>query len=152
MTPQERGYWFENEVVWALKKLQAESPCVYHRFPDSKSARNIIAAQPGDHLLIAAGRAYLIEEKASTKHSSFRSCTSMVSPHQKGSHIKWLRAGGRSLFFFYSEQEALAEIWDGLYLVTAWQTGTRLHKDAKPLAVVPIDGLEQAIKGVVYEK
>ncbi len=46
------GKWAEAQVEeWLERQSRAQAGFAYHRYPDSRSARNVIAAQPADFLV-----------------------------------------------------------------------------------------------------
>lgn len=145
MTPQQLGYWFEDKVRDALASIQKYEPSMFHRFTDSKAARNTVAAQPGDHMLLISGRAVLIEEKASTKHTSMRSCLTMLKDKQVAFHRKWHRSGNPSIVAFYSKVNDGIELWNGKLIAYHRVAGQRLSASDKPLAVCTLKTLEKTL-------
>lgn len=121
------GGWFEQECEKYLKPLCSKRGKMFYKFPDSKSSRGLVTAQPGEFMLLFENGAALIECKASKKHSSFRSCmSSMVRDSQYGWHKRWYLSGNPSFFVFYSEKAEIIEIWDGRDIVEA-------RSNSKPL-------------------
>ena len=144
-SPQGWGYWFEDKVRDILKEIQSSTPSAYHRFTDSKAARNMVAAQPGDHMLLIPGKAVLIEEKASTKHHSFKSCLTMIENRQIAFHRIWHRAGHPSLVIFHSVESEQIEIWDGKLVAKHRVAGKRMGMTEKPIAVCYLKSLKQTL-------
>ena len=135
LSPQALGYWFEDKVRDALKEIQQAKPATFHRFTDSKAAKTIVAAQPGDHMLLIPDKAVLIEEKASTKHESVRSCLTMIDTLQIAFHRKWHRAGHPSIVIFYSDLTDRIELWDGTLVAKHRVAGKRMGINDNPIAV-----------------
>lgn len=121
------GGWFEDNCSPLFKSGCLKRGRMFYPFPDSRSSRGTVSAQPGEYMLLLAGGAVLLELKASAKHKTFRSCmSSMVRDSQYGWHKKWHLSGSLSLFLFYSDSEQKVEVWDGRTIVQA-------RRDAKPL-------------------
>lgn len=148
MTPQQLGYWFEDKVRDALVAIQEKVPSMFHRFVDSKAARNTVAAQPGDHMMLIESKAVLIEEKASTKHKSMRSCMTMLKNGQVAFHRKWHRSGNPSIVAFYSQVNDSVELWNGKLVIYHRVAGQRMASSDKPMAVCKLKDLEQTLLDV----
>lgn len=155
---QKIGVWFEGEVETALKEIQATQAAMWHRFTDSKAARNLVKAQPGDHMLIIWGIPILIEEKCSIKYDSLRKGFSALWPKkQAAKHRLWHRAGGPSLIIFCDYDQAVAldfhrvEIWKGEPLARARSTGSPISKHIKPEVEGVVNTLEQDILKVITD-
>ncbi len=58
-----RGKSTEKKVEAFLKAANSKANISYIRFPDSRSARNFLAAQPADFLAVASGTPIFIEVK-----------------------------------------------------------------------------------------
>lgn len=142
------GNWFEGEVQDALKELQATKPCAWHRFTDSKAARSLVQAQPGDHMLVAGGLAILIEEKASMKYDNLRSGFSSLWPKkQAAKHRIWHRAGGPSWVIFCdydqsgAESDNCVEVWPGRPLADARAIGVKIPTNVEPILTCRVNSL-----------
>jgi len=124
------GKWFEDQCSYIFKKMCSKRGRMFYSFPDSRSSRGLIPAQPGEYMLLIGFGAGLIELKASLKHKSFRSCmSSMVRDSQYGWHKRWHLSNNPSVFVFYSEKENIIELWDGRDIVHARSIGKPLVKD-----------------------
>ena len=125
------GKWFEAKVYAALQEIQSKHPAMVHRFPDARSARNPLPAQPGDHFLLAPGMSILIEEKCSGTHASLRAgFSSLWDKRQAAMHRKWLRAGHPSWVMFCNYQTDHVEIWRGEDIALARSKGERIPAKA----------------------
>lgn len=149
---QKIGAWFEGEVEMALKEIQATQAAMWHRFTDSKAARNLVKAQPGDHMLLIWGMPILIEEKCSLKHDSLRHGFSAMWPKkQAAKHRLWHRADAPSLVIFCNYNQRIpetympTEIWDGRSLAMARSQGKPIEKIMYPMVEGQINTLEQDI-------
>jgi len=145
MTAQQLGYWFEDQVRDTLKEIQRTYPSMFHRFTDSKAARNTVAAQPGDHMWLVDGKAFLIEEKASKKYKSLRSCLTMVSDKQIAFHRKWIRSGNPTLVLFYSDLDDTIEIWKGMMVAEHRVAGKPIPKTLPPLYRCKMPEIQDAL-------
>ncbi len=145
LSPQALGYWFEDKTRDKLKEIQETKPSAFHRFTDSKAAKTIVAAQPGDHMLLIPNKAVLIEEKASTKHESFRSCLTMIENKQIAFHRIWHRAGHPSLVLFYSDLTDKIEIWDGTLVAKHRVEGKRMRINDNPIAICDLRTLTDTL-------
>ncbi len=122
------GRWFEDQCSVPLITLCTKRGRMFYKFPDTRSSRGLIPAQPGEFMILIGGKAILIECKASAKHKTFRSCMSgMVRDSQYGWHKRWQLSGNPSVFLFYSEVVNAIEVWDGETILLA-------RKNKKPLA------------------
>ena len=145
LSPQMLGYWLEDRVRDSLKEIQQTKPSMFHRFTDSKAAKTIVAAQPGDYMLPLPNGAILIEEKASTKHESFRSCLTMIGNNQIAFHRKWHRAGHPSIVVFYSDLNDRIEIWNGKLVAKHRIEGKRMGVHDNPIAVCDLKTLTDTL-------
>ena len=142
---QDLGYDFQDRVQKAIFEIQEFQPAMAHRFVDSKAAGNLISAQPGDHMLLRPGAAWLIEEKHSTIHESLRNgLSSMFKDQQPAQHFKWHRAGHPSLVIF-CYQMSMVEFWDGKLVTKKRMEGTRLLKSDQPISRVPLCDLKETL-------
>lgn len=97
----ERWRKFENDVHDYLREQAKERALIVHRFYDSKSAGDMLPAQPGDFLVIYQAMPILLELKSSEVFDSLRSCfSSHVSSAQIAFHRLWRRAGAQTWFLF----------------------------------------------------
>lgn len=126
------GYELEDELKAIFKELQETNPIFWHQFPDTKSARNFIAAQPSDFLVGSPfAPMALVEAKASEMKPSLAACAkAAIRPSQIGMHMKWHRAGYPSLFIFYCQADNVVELWEGSYVVSCISAGTRMKSTA----------------------
>ena len=157
---QKIGNWFEGVVQDALKELQATHPCAWHRFTDSKAARSLVQALPGDHLLIAGGLAILIEEKASIKYDNLRSGFSSLWPKKQAApHRIWHRGGAPSWIIFCDYDESnrdeldnCVEVWPGRPLAEARAQGLKIPVNVEPILTCRASSLvENLWTCVLYE-
>lgn len=140
------GSWFEDKVAGALKEIQDTHKSTFHRFPDSKAARNLLSAQPGDHQFMYEGMTILLEEKCSEAHSSLRGGFSALwDKRQAGFHRKWHRAGIPSAVLFCDYCAKDVEIWDGIQIATARVEGERVPAEVEPIVTCPIKTLTQGL-------
>jgi len=134
------GNWFEGVVQEALKEIQATHPATWHRFTDSKAARSIVQAQPGDFLFVYGGVPILIEAKCSLKYDNLRSAFSSMWPkRQAAMHRKWHRAEAPSWLVFCdyeeenrNERDNCVEIWPGIPLAAARSIGAKVPINVEP--------------------
>ena len=146
------GNWFEGVIQDALKEIQATHPATWHRFTDSKAARSIVQAQPGDFLFIYGGVPILIEAKCSIKYDNLRSGFSSLWPkRQAAMHRKWHRAEAPSWIIFCDydetnkyEHDNCAEIWQGVPLASARSIGQKIPINVEPMTC-RVSGLEKAL-------
>jgi hypothetical protein len=129
------GDWvaLEDEVESVLKALQRLHPVAYLRLYDSKSAGNLIPAQPSDFIASHKGtsgtKLLFIEAKFSEVHESLYSCFSNnVGAGQLASARIWTRAGAYYIFLFYSNVSGLVEVWEGVHCAECRSSGSRLNK------------------------
>lgn len=94
------GTWLQDKVYDILSRRQSLSPGFVYRFPDTKSARNRIANQPGDYQWIQPDTpAVLIECKSTSDSTPLKKMlATSESKQQLGKHRIWHRAGGESLY------------------------------------------------------
>jgi hypothetical protein len=86
------GKWAEKSVQdWLSIRSDADSRFAFHRFPDARSARGALAAQPSDNLVIHRGTVTFLEVKESAE--KVRLPRSKVS--QYGALMKMSWAGAR---------------------------------------------------------
>ena len=128
LPPHKLGAWFEGQTQDRLKWFQENKHLMFHRFPDSKSAGNIIAAQPSDYLVGSPLAAWLVEVKASKVHKSLRSCAANAIRQEQvvKAHL-WMRSGLRSVFIFISVTGGVIEVWDGRHVVAQRFEGKPLN-------------------------
>lgn len=88
-----RGKSTEKKVENFLKSLNCKANVAYLRFPDSRSARNFLAAQPADFLVICNGVPVFIESKH--LNASYRLTKNKVSQH--AALAKFNAAGAKAL-------------------------------------------------------
>ncbi len=147
------GKWFEDKVQDALKQIQSKHTAMFHRFPDTRAARNILPAQPGDHMLIMNGMAILIEEKCSDVHASLRNGFSALFPKEEAAqHRKWHRAGMPSWILFCNYSNKQVELWQGYRLATLRATGLRIPKDFRPTVRCDLADLESCILSMAQKE
>lgn len=110
------GAEFEGQVQDRLDKLKNMSLLSYVRLYDTKSTGrkgHTLPRQPGD-FIVAAGRAHLLEVKASEKYETFTQCyRNMVEPHQAAAARLWRKSGNLSWFLFWSLPAQRLELWSG---------------------------------------
>lgn len=122
-TEKNIGKWFETSLVMpAFAGLARQIGLYYHRFLDTHAAGSHVPNAPGDYYAMLRGMPILVECKASIKHMSLKGCLAdAVEDHQVGTHRLWIKAGGVSLFLFYSDQTRLIEFWRGETVISARQ-------------------------------
>ena len=114
MSRSNDGKYLEDETRDALKELSKRSPVKIDRIDDAKSAGQFTTNKAGDFMGCAKSIPWLIECKSSDMEETLRSClSSTVKNTQAAHHRLWHRAGGRSIFIFYSLAYDNLEIWDG---------------------------------------
>lgn len=92
-----------------------------------QSATNIYGGdtKQADFGGVAKGRAFLLECKSSDKYRTFKECRPkdyIKSAQYAGAKIQ-MRAGGYSLFVFYSEIFKITEYWCGSDICDAYKNG-----------------------------
>jgi hypothetical protein len=144
------GKWFEGKIQDALKETESERKSTFHRYPDTRAARNILPAQPGDFLLAIDGLAILIEAKCSAKYGSLSSgFSSLWSKDQAAFHRMWHRAGLPSWVMFCHYDTGRVDIWDGGSIALARATGGRFPVSAGLLAEGDIKAIKDTILAAV---
>jgi hypothetical protein len=140
------GKWFEGKVQDALKEIESERKATFHRYPDTRAARNILPAQPGDFLLAIDGLAILIEAKCSAKYDSLSSGFSSLWPNGEAAfHRMWHRAGLPSWVMFCHYDTGRVDIWNGESIAFARAVGGRFPAMAQLLAQGDIKTIKAAI-------
>ena len=102
-----RGKRAEKEVETLLKQWNSSVGFAYWRLPDSRSARNYLASQPGDFAYFCNGRGGIIEVKES-QNANFRVAKDKIS--QLPTLKKLNLAGAKSLVLVYFSAEALWKV------------------------------------------
>jgi hypothetical protein len=125
------GPWFETQVHGALKDFASGYNGVSHRFMDTRAAAQVVRNAPSDFLLLHESAAHLIECKASLDHESFSQCLSHLQDHQAASLTQWVKAGGQSWVFYYSDYLGAVEIWDGGLVARCRMERKRLSVEAR---------------------
>lgn len=97
----QRGKAAEKIVEIVLKKLNTRSNFAYHRLADTRSARNFLAANPGDFVYTSNGRMGFIEVK-STEHP-FRVAKDKIS--QLPTLHKFDMAGASNMILIHHSKE-----------------------------------------------
>ena len=122
------GKQFEQDTQDLLKLFSTKYRFYYLRLYDSTSARGqYIPAVPGDFIAVANGVPHLIENKASEKYDSLKSCLSKnVDTGQAAAHRLWHRAGGESWFLFLAHKSQMLEVWNGELVGECRATGKSL--------------------------
>lgn len=64
LKPEQVGKETERIVEDILREQNKRACFAWHRFPDARSARGFLAAQPSDYLIVDGGRTYFLELKA----------------------------------------------------------------------------------------
>jgi hypothetical protein len=146
------GKWFEGKIQAALKEIESERDSTFHRYPDTRAARNPLPAQPGDFLLAIDGLAILIEAKCSQTHETFSSGFSSLWPKgEVAFHRMWHRAGHPSWVMFCHYDTGRVDIWDGGRISWARATGARFPKEACLLAKGDIKIVKDTILAAVKQ-
>lgn len=119
---------FQDEFsVRANLKLREGELAVCHRFIDTKAAGNLVASQPGDHLLLRDGKVSVVDSKYSATHLSLIDCySSMVSTALLGHFEKWSKAKANTWILFLGAGGDF-EVWNGELLLYANRNGIRLR-------------------------
>jgi penicillin-binding protein-related factor A (putative recombinase) len=103
------GTGFQQRFQDCLVQLQEQEQLYWHRFTDTKAARNFVRAQPGDYMAVASGKAYLFELKSTSSGTTLsKFLSSKEGRHQLAEARKWNRAGGSA--WFVREDKILDEI------------------------------------------
>ena len=97
--PANRGKETEKEVELFLKKMNGQTKFAYSRFPDARSARGFLAAQPADFLVVCNGVVVLLEVKH-TNHP-YRLPKDKLSQHAM--LAKFAEAGAVGLLIVHHE-------------------------------------------------
>lgn len=117
------GRWLEQDLQDALHEYCAEKPGFWHRFPDTRAARNFIAAQPADFLWAVPGGALLVEAKSTVVSARLKE---LLDPNQIAKHRLWHRAGHESVFIYGDRALDVLEAWDGRSVVQMYLTPRHL--------------------------
>ena len=127
---------FEDAIEQQLVRLQEISRTAYLRLWDSKSAGNLIPAQPSDFLVTHCGVTTLMEAKFSSVNDSLRQGFSgAVSSNQTASAKIWTRAGAQYKFLFYPMSGGgKIEIWDGRHCAKCRSEGRPLSLSMRIVA------------------
>ena len=88
----------EKEFEQFFSKLGKEA--FVHRLTDTRAARNFVAAQPSDYLVVSQGDTFFCEVKTSKSSTSFSHHN--IQPKQLASARRVIKAGGSYLFFIKS--------------------------------------------------
>lgn len=111
-----------------LADWQRTRQLFFHRFYDTKSAGNLLPAQPADFLVTYLGYTVYVDTKFSAKSDSLRACfSSNVKSHQTAAAKLARRAGAGYWFLFYSRPARQFELWDGLYCMERRHLGRPLE-------------------------
>lgn len=134
---QQLGIEFQTRVQNVLSGLQSTNAMVYHRLYDTKSAGNFLPGQPGDFCGCWKGRAFLIEVKLSTKHTSLAGSraplNSLFDDEQVAKMRLWSMAKAQTLVIFKSHTDGAVEVWDGGYLGECYVTP---KKKLEPIGIL----------------
>ena len=128
----------EDAIMAHCKARMAHHAVFVHRLSDTRSAGNIIAAQPADFLVLPQmGRSTFLEAKFSAGHDSLRACFGGSVSGQQLASARLVERAGRSYYFlFHSQPAQLFELWPGGYCAECRAQGKRLELD-KRLVVGP---------------
>lgn len=126
----QRGKSAEKAVEAVLKKFNERAGFAYHRFPDARSARGALTAQPGDFLYFAHPYAGVIEVKE-TQHS-FRIAKDKVS--QLPTLKKFEMAGARSVIVIHHSTDNLWRVVTPSELTEGVPSWNLLHLPTYPTA------------------
>jgi hypothetical protein len=118
----------EEAIESYCRRQMSHYSIYFHRFSDTRAARNFVAAQPSDFLILPqSGRAVFLEAKFSEGHDSLRQCfAAAVDAQQLASARLVARAKRDYRVLFYSRPADTFELWDGLYLADMKASGGRL--------------------------
>lgn len=62
------GKWAEKQVLlWLKEESDKNTRLAFHRLPDARSARGVLASQPADLIVVSGGTFYLLEVKESAQ-------------------------------------------------------------------------------------
>ena len=114
MTLANRGKASEKIVEAIFKKWNNQMDFSWHRFPDSRSARGALAAQPGDFLYFCKSRAGVVEVKH-TEHA-YRVAKDKIS--QLMVLKKFAQAGASSLILIHHGLKNVWRVLDPLSLAS----------------------------------
>lgn len=117
-TAQEGGHIFQDLVQGHLAQLQKTVRMRLIRLYDTRSAQGgVLPEQDGDFIVLAEGRPWLIEAKASLKFESLgesrSSLTELLPEHQGAAQRLWVRSGGYGLILFHHLDGSYVEFWRG---------------------------------------
>jgi hypothetical protein len=128
----------------ALKAYCRYHPAFFFRFYDTKSARNLLPAQPGDFFLLTPSTCFLIECKSTVIGEPILSLAyhGEVGKRQVAEHKLWQRAGHRSLYLYH----------DGAAKRYEWHDGANIIKRiSRPLWAGNKQQLQDSIAGLLEE-
>ena len=120
------GKLLERKLQEGLQRFTEQRPSFFHRFYDTRSARGLLPAQPGDFFWLLPGiPAILIEAKSTEEGTPLRD---LIDPAQVGKHRLWRRAGHLTYLVYLqldkdelqwvpsdkvSEKTILPSVWSG---------------------------------------
>jgi hypothetical protein len=135
------GTSFQNRFKAAVESLAATEPVYFHRFTDTKAARNYVKAQPGDCMVVARGLAHLFELKSTDVGASLaKFLSSKEGKHEVAEARKWERAGGLAWFVREDTQRGEVEFY---------QAGKWLRGIKAPYRVCKAENLLDELKLII---
>ena len=116
------GTSFQDKFRAAVESLAVTERVYFHRFTDTRAARNFVKAQPGDCMVVADGLAHLFELKSTDVGTALaKFLSSKEGKHEVAEARKWERAGGRAWFVRGDTREGVVEF----YQASAWLRGIK---------------------------
>ena len=123
MSPND-GTILQDRVQEILEHLQRYAPAFAHRYTDTKAARNFVRPQPADFLFACPLGVYSIECKSSVEPTLAKAWKNDERHRvQIAKHRLWMRAGQKSLFFFWHVGSAVIDVHPGERVVEAVLAG-----------------------------
>jgi hypothetical protein len=110
------------DATWkALQNIHQTHGAFVHRFLDTKAARTLVAATPGDYLMIRNGIPVLIECKSTSLGTPLKQMIrkSSVSKRQMARHRMWIKAEGASIYLHFNLKTGVLNAYKGQDVVDA---------------------------------
>jgi hypothetical protein len=135
---QNDGTSFQDKFRKAVEALAVTERVYFHRFTDTKAARNFVKAQPGDCMVVADGMAHLFELKSTDVGTTLtKFLSSKEGKHEAAEARKWERAGGKAWFVREDTRKGEVEF----YQAGAWLRGVKA-----PYRTCKVEGLLGELK------
>jgi hypothetical protein len=140
MTKANDGTAFQQDFQEALAWIQEHEKAVWHRFVDTKAARNYVAEQPGDFMLLTGGVAHLFELKSTVDKVPLKEfLRTKTGLRQVAQARKWERGGGQAWFALCEKPPKGG--WVSVYTLWDITEGAGSGQDAKPRYQCSLSGL-----------